>query len=142
MIARHTMGCDGFLGSLNPRNNGCMRCGKSKEAHSTIAHVRRRSLDVEREITREAGRGYIDPTAIITHAETRASRLHAEHVTNPMLVAADRDWLQEAKEELADTRNYLAWWIEENPDDDLRRQHTFASLRHVLMAYDLLLEHE
>lgn len=135
------MRCDGFLGSLNPRNNGCVRCGAREEAHNTVAHVRRRSLDVEREITREAGRGYIDPTALITHAETRANRLHAEYVTDPMLVAADRDRLQEAKEELADMRNHLVWWLEENPDDD-RRQHAFASLRHALIAYDLLLEHE
>jgi hypothetical protein len=54
-----------------------------------------------------------------------------------MLVKVGRDKRRDAKEELADCRNYLVWWLEENMGDD-DAPGVLLSLTHVLLAYDAL----
>lgn len=98
---------------------------------------RPRNMEYEREATREAARGVVDPTPLIEFSEVRACRLSGEYVTDPMLVAQGRDRRRDAREELSDCRNHLVWWLEENHGDD-RAHDAFLALRHVALAYDLL----
>jgi hypothetical protein len=99
--------------------------------------TRRRSIQFEREATKEAARGYCDPLPIVEFSETRITRLSGEYVPDPMLVKVGRDKRRDAKEELADCRNYLVWWLEENMGDD-DAPGVLLSLTHVLLAYDAL----
>lgn len=66
-----------------------------------------RNIDVERLWTTEAAatRG-APPEALIELAEQRAGDGQIRDLTN-------RDFGMEALEELADTRNYLLWWVEQ-----------------------------
>jgi hypothetical protein len=101
--------------------------------------ARTRNLILEREITEHAARGLADPEALIRHAETRAARLCGEYVTDAMLVATDRNRLREVREELADARNHLVWWLEDHAEHpDLPA--AMRALGRVVVAYTELAE--
>jgi hypothetical protein len=134
------MDCPGFLESPDPRKRDCARCGKPLAIHHTPESPhspRRRHVQVERDLTHEAARGATDPARLIEHAETRAATLSHEYVPDPMLVAMNTDKRVDAREELADCRNRLVWFLEEQPDHP-RAQHAFIALRLVALAYDHL----
>jgi hypothetical protein len=61
-------------------------------------------LGRERRWTYDAARGIhqLEPTALVTLAESRAG-------AGPVQSIDIRDFVQEAREELADARNYLVW---------------------------------
>lgn len=100
--------------------------------------TRRRNLKFERDITHHCARGVADPSELIEHAEARAGgRLSGEYVTDPMLVATDRDRSHDVLEELADARNHLVWWLEHNLDEPTVR-YKQAALRHIILAYQQL----
>ena len=99
--------------------------------------TRPRNLDLEREITHQACRGFADPTALIVHAETRALRLSGEYVDDAMLVRSDRDRPTDVREELADARNHLVWWIEDNTDHPTI-DAKLGALRFIGLAYQAL----
>ena len=99
-----------------------------------------RDITLERDLTKHAARGLADPSPLITHAETRAgSHLSAEYVPDPMLIAADRDRIREVREELADARNHLVWWLIANVDHDLAPQR-LGALQAICLAYQRLAE--
>lgn len=100
--------------------------------------VRRRSLAYEREATREAARGLADPTSIIHHAESRSLRLSSEYVTDPMLVSITRDRVDDVREELADARNHLVWWLEEHHADHPLAPQRLEALGLIVLAYEKL----
>lgn len=129
-----TSACE-HVESVNPRQQGwCVKC--SKPMPETLK-ARQRDLDLEREITRHAARGYANPERIIEIAEFRASSASGEYVTDPMLLAPGKDWVHEAREELVDARNYLTWWLCENVGNELAESRLRA-LRCVLLAFQEL----
>jgi hypothetical protein len=98
-----------------------------------------RDLEYERQVTYDAARGAVDPSALIEFAETRAGgSLSGEYVSNAQLVTLTRDRVRETQEELADARNHVVWWLESNPGDP-KSQDVFLALRHITYAYDLLI---
>lgn len=122
--------------SDNPRHpQTCRKCGKPILDTTTW----RRDIDLEREITYEAAKGVVDPEALILFAEARTRTLSGEYVNDPMLVLADRDRLRDAREEVADLRNHLVWWLQSNVDSE-KAADAFAALRHTTLIYDLLSE--
>jgi hypothetical protein len=87
--------------SPNPRNQGCVKCGQAIEPSK-----RPRDVDLERRLTEDATKqaGYVDGDRGLTAmAEERAL---------PGGVRYGLDDIREAREELADCRNYLVWGIE------------------------------
>ena len=128
-----------FWPSNNPRLNGKCACGHAREEHpQPTADTCRRNIDFEREITREAARGVVDPTPLIEFSEARCNRLSGEYVSDPSRRRANID-LRESREEAADLRWYLACWLEDNPEHE-KRQDIFLALRHLTLLYDLLLD--
>ncbi len=124
--------------SANPRCAGKCACGHGPEDHPQPTS-RLRDLEYEREITHEAARGVVDPSALIEFAETRAGgSLSGEYVSNAQLVTLTRDRIRETQEELADARNHVVWWLEANPGH-AKSHDVFLALRHVTLAYDLLI---
>jgi hypothetical protein len=101
--------------------------------------TRRRNIEFERDITHHAAKGVADPTALIEHAETRAKTLSGEYVSDFMQVASDRNRPRDVTEELADARNHLVWWLEDNLETDGCERKLWA-LRHICLAYELLRE--
>lgn len=110
--------------------------------------MRQRRVALERELTKTAARlasvdSYIetgrfcDPTALIEHAETRAHDLSSEYTPDPLLVREDRDRPHDVREELADGRNHLVWWLEANPDHPLYPKRLLA-LGVMTLAYELM----
>lgn len=119
--------------SDNPRNAGwCCRCGLKIERGLP------RSLELERELTNEAAKGAVDASRLIEHAEARASSLSGEYVPDPMLIAPGRDRLRDVREELADARNHLCWWLQAHVGDE-KADDALIGLRFVCLAYDRLL---
>lgn len=126
-----------FFPSNNPRLAGRCACGHPEGEHPGPA-VRRRSIESEREITREAARGVVDPEPLIAFSEVRSGGiLSGEYVRDPLLVQLGRDRLRDFKEELSDARNHAVWLIQEQAGQE-RAHSVFQALRHVLLAYDLL----
>lgn len=101
--------------------------------------TRHRNLAFERDVTHEAARGYVDPAALIAHAETRALALSGEYVPDPMLVRIDRDRPRDVREELVDARNHLVWWLEDNLEHPTAAQKLYA-LRLICLAHNVLLD--
>jgi hypothetical protein len=103
----------------------------------------RRILEFERAATYNAANGYCDPERLIVHAETRAHHLSGEYVNDPMDILPGRDRLRDVREELADGRNHLVWWLQErqqnDPDDD-RIDLALEALGYIALAYDRLSE--
>jgi hypothetical protein len=100
---------------------------------------RRRSVQFEREVKKEAARGFVDPSSLIEFSEFRASQ--PREYGDPDYVHPGRASLHEARCEMADGSNYLTWWLEDNVHlDDERKERVFEALRHVMIAYDLLEE--
>lgn len=135
IIADHLFGQ-----SSNPRNTGCIKCGRVSDLHPEQEQTtRRRVLESEREITREAGRGIVDSSALIEFSETRAGgALSNSYVDDPGLVNLGRDRLRDTREELSDARNHVVWHIQENPGTE-KSHDALEALRHILLAYDLLI---
>lgn len=118
--------------STDPRRVGRCACGKP------VSQPLRRNLQLERDITLEATRSVSDPSRLIEHAETRAIRLSAEYVGDPMLIAPGRDRVRDVREEIADARNHVVFWFQENPGEigsELAHDLLIA-LRHLALAYD------
>jgi len=98
---------------------------------------------LERAATEEAARGACDPTQLIGHAEVRALKLSGEYVPDFMLIRPGRDRLLDAREEAADARNHLVFWLQENNDfEDERRDDVMIALRFFALAYDRLTQEE
>jgi hypothetical protein len=72
---------------------------------------------------------------LIALSEARAE-FSSEYVKDSTLVLL-RDHLREAREEAADMRAYLVWFIQENEGSE-EAHDVFLALRHLLLAYDLL----
>jgi hypothetical protein len=95
--------------SKNPRNRGCVRCGRIFE--------RDRDSDFERQLTELAARNAgktrpISPTHMA--GDTAGLDEYADFRAHPGGVRFEgRDWLEETRQELADARNYLCWELEE-----------------------------
>lgn len=109
----------------------------------------RRDLEFEREITRQAAKGLVDPERLIVHSETRCIELSGEYTPDPMQMAPDRDFLRDALEECADLKSYLVFWLQTHVNDrgqdgdvDERRRNVFLALRHTTLLYDLLSEND
>lgn len=125
--------------SRNPRvkAKGKCDCGRLVQEPAEVVQdekpMWRRNLEVERDITRFAVQGQLDPTALIEFAETRAMRLHGKYVTDPMLIA-DRDRPHEAMEEAADGRNHCVFHLQQQPDD----QRMMNALYYFIRAYEEL----
>ncbi|MGH2866199.1 MAG: hypothetical protein ACRDNK_01340 [Solirubrobacteraceae bacterium] len=100
--------------------------------------MRERNLLTEQDITRHAAQGVADPSGLIRHAEARARSLSGEYVHRPELVQQGRDRILDAKEELADCRNHLVWWLEDHMEESRERRHALVALRHIVLAYSLL----
>lgn len=123
--------------SINPRKQGsCEACGFKLPPSPEPT---RRVLETERELTRMAAKGIVDPEPLITHSETRCQQLSGEYTPDPMLLATGRDFKRDAREEAADLRSYVVFWLQENPESEDRQQMFFA-LRHCCILYDLLKE--
>lgn len=89
--------------SLDPRRVAYCACGKP--ITPTAPHARNPAL--ERDLTEAAARGQgVDPQPVITMAQVRAH-------PGPVRDLLTRRFDVEAHEELADTINYLCWWIEQ-----------------------------
>lgn len=130
---------EGCIPSLNPRHNDCCRCSHSLASTvSARPATRPRDLERERLITREASSAFIDPSALIYHAERRAQVLCGEYVDDPLLVRTDRDRLRDVREELEDARNHLVWHLEDHPDDG-RATDLLEALRGIVWVYQKLL---
>lgn len=128
--------------STNPRyQNTCQQCGRVMP--NTEGPTRRRNVELEREFTREAAKGIVDPTALIEFSEARIMRLCGKYVDDPAYVRMGRDRLHDMREELSDCRNHGVFWQEENigVDEDQERRVAQAQ-RHVAIAYDLLLDED
>ena len=124
-----------YLESTNPREAGRCACGRGPGDHPQ-PNTEVRDLERERELTYEAARGAVDPTALIEFAETRAGGDHGYGA--PHMLRAGIDWKREARPEAADLRNYLVWWLLKNPGDP-KAHDMFLALRHVTLLYDLLI---
>ena len=99
--------------------------------------MRPRTLDFERDVTREAARGAVDPDALMRYAELRAEQPHGYGPTNQVRTGVN--WLHEARAELADCRNYFCWWLEEHVGDEDVHEVLIA-LRFVALAFDRIKE--
>lgn len=115
------------------RKGFCVRCGRA-----IVPVGQRRDLTFEREATESAARGACFVEPLIAHAEIRAGgHLSSEYVSDPGLIRPGRDRLLDAKEEFADARNHLVFWLQEHIEDD--RAHVLTALRYTALAYDSLL---
>lgn len=103
--------------------------------------MRPRNVELERQLTEQAARNHCDPEPLIRHAETRAMRLSGEYVEDPMLVREDRDRPRDVREELADARNHLVWWMEDHIGDEEIQQDGLNALTAITVAYSCLREH-
>lgn len=103
--------------------------------------TRPRNVELERVLTNEAARGHADPERLILHAETRAMRLHGEYTSDPMLVDTTRNRPCEVREEIADARNHVIWWIEDNLGDEEIARAGMECLRDLTRAYARLADH-
>lgn len=126
--------------SNDPRRVGHCPCGKRLSLVLGPGPIRR-NLELERAITLEATRLVSDPSRLIEHAETRAIRLSAEYVGDPMLIAPGRDRVRDVREEIADARNHVVFWFQENPGEigSERAQDLLVALRHLALAYDRIM---
>ena len=138
---RMSIGGSACSPSHDPRKAGkCYRCDRPLPPKPEPIH---RSLDLERAATEEAARGACDPTQLIGHAEVRALKLSGEYVPDFMLIRPGRDRLLDAREEAADARNHLVFWLQENNDfEDERRDDVMIALRFFALAYDRLTQEE
>lgn len=98
-----------------------------------------RSLEFERGVTEQACKGIVNAAPIIDHAEIRARNLSREYVSDFMWIATGRDRRHDVREELADARNHLIWDMQQNIEDEQRAWQSMRALRHIALAYDLLL---
>lgn len=98
---------------------------------------RARNLGFERDVTREAARGAVNPVELVAYAELRAEQDHGYGRSHE--VRDGIDWLRETRAELADARNYLCWWLEERVGDE-RAPEVLIALRFVALAYERLKE--
>ena len=131
------MNCTVYIKPSNPRHASCLRCSRAPETHPKAKPTTRpRDVASEREITREAARGVVDPEPLIAFSEVRISEHSHQYVKDSMLVSL-RNHIREATEEAADLRNYLVWFIQENEGTE-DAHDAFLALRHLLLAYDLL----
>lgn len=113
-----------------------MRCGRLISPGETPM---RRIPSVEAEYLRHAAKGVCDPEPLIEHAQARAMRQSSEYVRDPLTIRAGVDWLAEARSELADSPNYLVWWLQHrDPDEEEEALRVWEALRLVVAAYDLL----
>lgn len=108
---------------LTPRVTETVRAGRSGDVM--------RDVLLERQFTTEAARLVgIDPSGFIAYSEARTLR-------GPLRNAAARDWVEEARQEAGDWRNYLSWEaqriIATGHADGL--PHLAAALSHVLLAW-------
>lgn len=120
--------------SLDPRHAGYCACGKRMEE---TPRPRRRDIDLEREITQQAAKGYVDPERIIALSEYRAEALSGEYVDDPMLIQPGRDRLKDGREEALDARNHLVWWLCENIGDE-RGPRILRALTYFMLAFQEL----
>ena len=129
------------IASLNPRNEG--KCARCSFVLPPELETRWRNLDIERQFTRDAAKGAVDPTRLIEFSEARAQALSGKYVVDPMMIVRGRDRLRDMREEIADFRNHGVWWQEDNlgTDDDLEHRVQMAQ-RHAAIAYELLLEED
>lgn len=105
--------------------------------------TRRRNLQLERDITEHAARiAGVSADELMQHAEGRAWRLSGEYVHDPMLVRIDVDQPRETREELADARNRLVWWLEDNPDHPAAHRYSTLVLPAICVAYAGLLDED
>lgn len=123
--------------SMNPRKAGWCDCGWW--VGTTKVGLRSRQVETERDITKQAAHGVVDPEPMITQAEARISRFAAKHGQDPFQVRTGLDWRQEALEELVDARNYLCWLVEENLGTDLAFE-AMRALQSLLVAHDVLVK--
>jgi hypothetical protein len=100
--------------------------------------MRLRNLDHEREFIEHAARGVVNPDRLIEFCQMRAGTLSGEYVPDPMLVRLDVDQPLEVREEIADGINRLVWWLEDHLAVEGLRDRRMAALRHLVMAYDLI----
>ena len=98
--------------------------------------ARPRNIASERAILRDVCRGLINPDEFIRASEARA-REFGEHYGTVDEVTLGRDLVQEAINELLDARNYITWWIEDNPDDPTVPEKQ-AALLALCVAYNQL----
>lgn len=111
--------------SRNPRNAGWCDCGHKLP----VPESRERNQQLERELVEYAAKGITDPQHFLLHMQTRSGF--------STTVRVGVDWLQEAREELADLGNYLVWWLQERPDHpEVERKLT--ALARAAEAYGLL----
>jgi hypothetical protein len=101
-----------------------------------------RSLEFERGVTQQAAKGYVDPSNLIRHAESRAERLSGEYVADHMHVAPGRDRRRDVREELADARNHLLWDSQAHLEDEERATSNLRALTLICMAYKELEEED
>lgn len=123
---------------INPRHSACERCAGQIPPDDRL----RRDLDLERELTRQAAKGLVDPEPLIIHSETRCERLSGEYTDDHMLMAAGRDFRHDGREEIADCRWYITAWMQTHSVDDPDYRRMFLALRHTCLLYDLLSEEE
>lgn len=131
-----TIAPSGFEHECQPmrhRADTCVKCGLPMRETET----RLRNVELEQEITQRAAYGAVDPTPLIEFAESRAR--HPFGYGDVCRVRLGVDWLREAREEAADMRNYLCWFIEEHIGQESARDAEIA-LRFLALAYDRLLE--
>lgn len=126
--------------SANPRRSGWCDCGE----RLPDAPTRRRNLDFERDFTKHAAKGVADATVLVEHSENRAASLSGDYVSDPMLVQGGKDLAREIREEIADARIYACWLGEDlqAADDDEGAHRAMMALRHLVLAYNLLLDED
>ena len=90
---------------------------------------RPRNTRFERMVTRMAASIKVD--SLNRMAEARADKF------GPLRPKPCRDLRREVMEELADARNYLVWWIQEETNDEARMRAATA-LRGVCEAWEAL----
>lgn len=78
----------------------------------------------------------MDPDELIARMDARASSLSGEYVSDPGMVALDRDRPREVREEAEDLLNHAIWWLEDNPEHPLAL-HRFESLRLLIQVYSV-----
>lgn len=125
MLADHL-----FETSSNPRMwRACVKCARVPEAHPK-PEGRPRNPAAEREIVELAGRAAGLPDAV-----GESLWRYANGRCAPGPVRLGLDWKDEARQELGDASNYLAWWIEalEARGDDEALEDRACAL-HVLSA--------
>lgn len=113
----------GHAEGSDPRHAGrCVRCGQPT--------FRLRNRELERELTEHAAHGVCDPSGLVEFSQARADWQGSR-------LTLGRDWLHEAREELADCCNYLCWWLEDHLGDE-RAGVVAGALREVCVAFDRL----